>query len=300
MNRFVLVAAFLLGLCIPAAAQFNGCPAGFCTPSVLAVFVGPFDGLAVKPTCAFSTRRLFSAYLGNAINVRRSSDNTTQDIGFTTAGDLNTTALATFVGANSGFIATQYNQGSGTCDAAQATAGNQPRIVNAGTNDTLNSHVADLFGVSAATCLQFTNTVAQPTSIGILAKLGSQVVGSHYTDGFTGAVRNLIGYNAGSYQMFAGGTPQLGGTVDTSTHSIFGIFNGATSNLFVDAANPINNQNSGTNGMGAQIIGGGDGIAGACTSINGFLPEYLVWNSVVSSGDRSIVRSSWQSYWGAP
>lgn len=32
MNRIVLITVFLLGLCLPALSQFNGCPAGFCSP----------------------------------------------------------------------------------------------------------------------------------------------------------------------------------------------------------------------------------------------------------------------------
>lgn len=34
MKRVLLVSAFLLALCIPSSAQFNGCAAGFCAPKV--------------------------------------------------------------------------------------------------------------------------------------------------------------------------------------------------------------------------------------------------------------------------
>jgi hypothetical protein len=81
---------------------------------------------------AYSLRKLRTAYTGNAIRVRRSNDNTEQDIGFTSAGDLDTASLKTFVGANSGFVTTWYDQ-SNARNATQTTAANQPRIVNAGT-----------------------------------------------------------------------------------------------------------------------------------------------------------------------
>ena len=47
---------------------------------------------------AYSLRKLRTAYSGSAIRVRRSSDNTEQDIGFTSNGDLDTSVLQTFVG----------------------------------------------------------------------------------------------------------------------------------------------------------------------------------------------------------
>jgi len=82
---------------------------------------------------AYSLRKIRTAYTGSAIRVRRSNDNTEQDIGFTSAGDLDTASLKTFVGANSGFVTTWYDQSSNNRNAIQETAGNQPRVVNAGT-----------------------------------------------------------------------------------------------------------------------------------------------------------------------
>lgn len=47
---------------------------------------------------AYSLRKLRGAYIGSAVRVRRSSDSTEQDIGFTTEGELDTTSLLSFVG----------------------------------------------------------------------------------------------------------------------------------------------------------------------------------------------------------
>ena len=91
---------------------------------------------------AYSLRKLRSAYTGSAIRVRRSSDNTEEDIGFTSAGNLDESALATFVGANDGFVVTWYDQSSNGYNATQATAASQPRIVNAGTVETFGSRNA--------------------------------------------------------------------------------------------------------------------------------------------------------------
>jgi len=81
---------------------------------------------------AFSFRKLRSAYSGNCIQVRRSSDNTTQNIGF--VGDvLDTASLLSFVGANDGFIVTWYDQSPTANHVNTAnTAAFQSRIVVGG------------------------------------------------------------------------------------------------------------------------------------------------------------------------
>jgi hypothetical protein len=95
---------------------------------------------------AYSLRKLRTAYTGNAIRVRRSNDNTEQDIGFTASGDLDTASLKTFVGANSGFVTTWYSQGDSTSlDFTQTTAASQPRIINAGTIDRQNGDPSIFF-----------------------------------------------------------------------------------------------------------------------------------------------------------
>jgi len=85
---------------------------------------------------AYSLRLLTTDYSGAAIRVRRSSDNTELDIGFTALGDLDTTALTTFVGSNSGFVTTWYDQSGNGFNATQSTAANQPVIITAGTLET--------------------------------------------------------------------------------------------------------------------------------------------------------------------
>jgi hypothetical protein len=76
----------------------------------------------------------------NCIRVRRSSDNTEQDIGFD-GNDLDTASLLSFVGVNDGFVTKWYNQGTAgaSYDASQTTAGSQPLIVSAGTIETFIS-----------------------------------------------------------------------------------------------------------------------------------------------------------------
>jgi hypothetical protein len=87
---------------------------------------------------AYSLRKLRTDYSGNAIRVRRSSDNTEQDFGFS-GNDLDTASLLTFCGAGNGFVTRWYDQSGNTNNATQVTAVSQPRIVTSGVLDTLNN-----------------------------------------------------------------------------------------------------------------------------------------------------------------
>ncbi|WP_233874803.1 arabinofuranosidase catalytic domain-containing protein [Paraburkholderia adhaesiva] len=90
---------------------------------------GLLDELATPAAGAWSLRRLTGAYAGPCINVRRDSDNTTQDISFTLSGDLNVAGLLAFVGAGNGFVKIWYDQMPGAAHLSQANMASQPQIV---------------------------------------------------------------------------------------------------------------------------------------------------------------------------
>jgi hypothetical protein len=84
---------------------------------------------------AYSLRKLRTAYSGNAIRVRRAIDDTEQDIGFNSSGQLDTVALLAFVGTgalDNGFITTWYDQSTNANNATQTSVANQAQIVSSG------------------------------------------------------------------------------------------------------------------------------------------------------------------------
>jgi hypothetical protein len=105
------------------------------THGIIASSIGQFVPLLdVYPNAAaaYSLRKLRSAYTGSAIRVRRASDNTEQNIGFTALGGLDTTTLTSFCSGTNGFVKTWYDQSGNGRDATQTTAANQPQIVSSG------------------------------------------------------------------------------------------------------------------------------------------------------------------------
>ena len=91
---------------------------------------------------AFSLRKLRSDYSGSAIRIRRSSDNTEQDIGFNTFGEVDALSIIDFADGGDAFVKTWYNQVSGGNDATQTTTSQQPKIVDSGALITSGGKVA--------------------------------------------------------------------------------------------------------------------------------------------------------------
>lgn len=118
-------------------------------------------------------RRLRSAYgTGPLIRVRRSSDNTEQDIGTVVDGGtgqrvLDTATLLTFAGAGSAFIRTVYDQSGRGRNFIQTTQANQPRIVNAGVLDVDGLRAAARF--IAASAQRWVYALADEPTVGCVS-----------------------------------------------------------------------------------------------------------------------------------
>lgn len=114
---------------------------------------------STSATAAYSTRLVNSSYTGPCMRVRRASDDAEADVAFdatykrlTTACTATITAagssgltigstmpFSSFYGSSSCFVTTWYDQTGNGRHAVQTGAGSQPRIVNAGSIDRLNS-----------------------------------------------------------------------------------------------------------------------------------------------------------------
>jgi hypothetical protein len=136
-------------------------------------FVGLLDTYP-NAAAAYSVRKLRAAYTGSAIRVRRSSDNTEQDIGLTALGNLDTTTLTSFCSGTNGFVTTWYDQSGNANDATQATAANQPQIVSSGSVLNVNSKPSLQFdGTNDEFSLSSTITTSIYSNFVVLKKTGT-------------------------------------------------------------------------------------------------------------------------------
>jgi hypothetical protein len=89
------------------------------------------NNLTYPAVAAYSVRRLNKSYMGKALRVRRSSDNTTLEIGF--LGDnLDTAAILAFVGGVNGFVDIWYDQSGNGYSMVSTVLSKQPQIVASG------------------------------------------------------------------------------------------------------------------------------------------------------------------------
>ena len=109
---------------------------GLGTPVNKGGFVSAAESLLLDEysgaAAAYSLRKLSGTYSGNAVKVRRASDNAELNIGFS-GGELDTSAIATHCGSSDGFVSVWYDQSSNSNNATQSTAASQPKIYD-GTN----------------------------------------------------------------------------------------------------------------------------------------------------------------------
>jgi hypothetical protein len=185
---------------------------------------------------AYSLRKLRSAYTGNSIRVRRSSDGAQMDIGFVN-NILDTTTLLTFVGANTGNVITWYDQsGNGNnASAASVISTTNPIIVNAGVLVISNSNPSLNFIQSPLTFVTNIASAAN-TSIYLVGKSNAANNGPMIGTFGSGCIAGQIN---GFYQMNMGATTNID-IYQTGASSADTNFN-ITSFYYVGSANIYRN-----------------------------------------------------------
>lgn len=139
-----------------------------------------------NPSFAYSLRKLKRDYNGFAVKIRRSSDNAEVNVYFDTndivsnSSNVTVTAIgtssliigqvlnyATFIGANTAFVTTWYDQGTNAYHATQTTVAVQPRLVlnSAGPLNTLPSILYD--GTAPPDYLNVSQPIQNLTNSGI-------------------------------------------------------------------------------------------------------------------------------------
>jgi hypothetical protein len=266
-------------------------------------------------SAAYSLRNLSSAYTGPLIRVRRSSDNLERDIYGTFRGDLDLAALTSFVGANSGFVTTWYDQSGSGRHATQATAGSQPRIVNAGAVETEGGKPAIVFD-GTDDHLSNTTLTASPTQTVFYAKRGSTTQnGNSALLGFPSNLGvaaldiyywNLTPFNYGFNTWTGDSWGYNSATSDfvnrTIEVALFKNGNPATSGvrLFVNNAEKILSQVRLTSidrvmENGFRIGFGGD--SSTLQTYDGNFQEICIWSSDYTTANRPEIQSNINNYY---
>ena len=179
-------------------------------------------------TAAYSLRQLKSG-VTNAIEVRRASDNTTQDIGFVN-NELDVTSLESFCSGTNGFVTTWYDQSGNGNDATQSTASDQPQIVSSGSVITENGEPAVQFDGSDDNLYSSTFSQNQPNTIFVILKQTRNDIGGETFLQSTGNTGLLFSFGTTKYAIYTGIALQ-GDNVNTNQNLHYGLYNGSSSQL---------------------------------------------------------------------
>jgi len=270
-----LIIAILLLVTLQSEGQIiNASPAYRPTWAVSCSYLlDQYSGAAA----AYSLRKLDCDYTGYAIRVRRSSDNSEQDIGFTSNGDLDTTSLLSFVGSNSAYGVTWYSQ-QGSFNATQSTSTSQPRIVNSGVIERQNGKPSLYFdGGDFFSTTSF--TINQPTSCFLVGK-NNGTNDLHFFDGNSGN-RQLLGVSGGNLVSYAGSVLSFG--ANSTAFSLYScVFNGSSSTITRNGSGTVTG-NAGTSAIGNPYIG-----KGQTGGIVGYISTFVIYNSDQTSNRTAI------------
>jgi hypothetical protein len=202
---------------------------------------------------AYSIRKLIDTATFS-MQVQRSSDNTTLDIGFQPDGMLDTGSITTFVGAGTGYVKRWYDQlGAGyDFEPFNASPTTWPVIVTSGTLETTNGKPAIKFNAGQALIIatadrsyttggglwfQFTVAQSADATTRILTKIGNNTVISQALRRGTTSLEtigyNTVGGTGTDANGVSPGTAQFIAYVQRTTSGIEiymnGTSNGATS-----------------------------------------------------------------------
>ena len=234
--------------------------------------------LAPGALVALGLRCLSSSYGGACVNIRRSSDNTAEDIGFV-GPNFDTETFSRFVGVGSGFVTTWYDQSGNANNVMQATAANQPQLVLGATPNGRPS-----LSFSGSQFLYGSGNVGT----GSYPQTYAAVFSSAGSGGFEPIITIDSGTDSAQLQISSGnavviaaaGGPSISISANTFYSAVGVLASSALATLY--AASTSASAAPGAIG-GAAPIGVAHSTDGFFTNFNGEISEAVVWLSAVSA-----------------
>lgn len=257
-------------------------------------YIGPGD-LAPTGAIGWWGLRAFSSFTigSRAINLRRDSDNATQDFVTLLNGQVDIPNILIFKGAANLFITTIYDQSGNGIPLAQATAVNQPPFIlnvlrgfpalqnSGGTN--LSLQRSSVITVPTPWCMSgVAQRTGNNTSFGTIVTANSDGIGLYFN-------------NAANQVALFGAAALTASATDGNWHAVQGLNNGASSQVMVDGTTT-----SGTAGSTSIAFGGSFSIVGpnaASDNLTGNFFEAGMWAGDVSSKFASI-NNNQRAFWG--
>ena len=256
-------------------------------------------------SAAYSIRKLTPSYAGPALRVRRSSDNTEQDINFTGSGDLDQVALLAFVSGSDGYVSIWYDQSGFGRNATQATLSKQALLVSGGVLNLVNGQPA--LKVTGAQSMLSALKVNQSVGAGITSTFNSVFISE------SGQNQSLISGNGNEYNIHApwgdGNTyfdvtypaGRLTGALSWNDLAI-GTFrrDGAQSDVWKNGKNVLTSSALNATATFSANAMNLFAYSGNTYYMKGSVPEMIFFSSSLSAADRQIIECNQSSYYSIP
>jgi hypothetical protein len=286
-------------------------------------FVGLLDSFS-GASAAYSLRKLSSSYTGNAVRIRRVSDDVEVDVGFSgnsvstsspitnvsgDGGDTSATTLGGFItegGNQDATVTTWYDQSGNSRNAPQSTTGEQPIIASSGvletdangkptilfdgTDDDLDlptTVMSSLDSVSAFNVCSSSNTSDTRIALGLSRSQGSAK--RHYLP-----VQNNDQFFHNYDAPFVPSSQKLS-DVDTNQHLFSSVAGASTAKGFFDGGEAKFSQSSVS--TYASNTAGGIGSTNGTANWQGDISEIIIYNSDQTS-DFDAINTKIKSYYG--
>jgi hypothetical protein len=247
-----------------------------------------FSDLFGMPAAAYSLRKL-TPNATNCIRVRRSSDNTEQDIGFVANvpnSPIDTTALLAFVGAGNGFVTAWYDQSTNGRNGTQSTGGNQPQIVSSGVVTELNTKSSMLYDGTDDRLVAIFSLLSQPNTIFSVANTTNVSSTRLLYDDDSGNDRNTLSTETSvRTTAFAGAALDVNTGWGVNTQRIHSVLYNGNSSVIRRNGGAFGSGNVGTQGLSGLTIGGR--FTGSFYWI-GNIQELIIYNNNQTSNFSSI------------
>lgn len=252
-------------------------------------------------SAAYSLRKLSVFYSGDAIIVRRASDNVTQSIGFV-SNQLDIASLESFCAGTDGFVTTWFDQSGNGVDNTNANASSQPKIVSSGST-ILENGKPTIQWVQDTDILNAITNVSISNNLTFIAVNAANINGSAASDGAIAQYNQdsanhiSIGYRDGGYftRLYKNSSVNGINGYDFSSTSLNLVFD------YIDYTN-VSNEIYVDNVSGSDANGGRSSISGNSSITIGnrvgggsFSPQCAISEMIFYESDQSSNRSGIQT-----
>ncbi len=165
-----------------------------------------------------------------------------------------------------------------------------------------NSLPAILFVASSSQYMTGSLTLSQPVTLFAVVKhtsSGPQTF-NFYFDGTTNRLALLrLDTSTPGYEAYAGSDAAITVSADTNWHYLTAVVNGSSS-IVANNGSATTGLAAGSNSLGSTYILGGGYVPTPGAFMDGYIAEFIVYDTALSSGDRTLVQNYLISKWSLP